>query len=349
MRTLLGIFCSLALSGSAAVGALPPLPEPVTNNAVAAVGVQDGTHLFTFGGLLAGKTWRDTTARAWTLLPGADAWVELPPVPEGEGRLASVAVAVGGRAFIFGGYTVAEDGDEASLPYVHSIAPGEDAYTRHADMPVPVDDAVALPYMDRYVYVVSGWHDLGNVNLVQLYDTQTDTWVQATPWPGEPVFGHAGGIVGNTMVICDGVAIRAADSSRPRRCETIRQCAAGVVDEQDPRRVSWRMLTPHPGVARYRMAATGYGDEVWFLGGSATAYNYDGTGYDGTPAEPAEHGFAFDTANGGWRSVRTPGIATMDHRGMVRSGEDLVIIGGMRAGQAVTPEVLIVPTGRHPQ
>lgn len=26
-------------------------------------------------------------------------------------------------------------------------------------MPVPVDDSVALVYRDRYVYLVSGWHE----------------------------------------------------------------------------------------------------------------------------------------------------------------------------------------------
>ena len=43
-------------------------------------------------------------------------------------------------------------------------------------MPVPVDDAVAVTYADRFIYLISGWHDLGNVNLVQRYDTETDTW-----------------------------------------------------------------------------------------------------------------------------------------------------------------------------
>ena len=51
---------------------------------------------------------------------------------------------------------------------------------------MPVEDAVLLVYLDRYIYLVSGWHDLGNVNLVQVLDTANGTWQQATPWPGAP-------------------------------------------------------------------------------------------------------------------------------------------------------------------
>jgi hypothetical protein len=342
MRTLPAILAAV-IAGSAQ--ALPPLPVPVTNNAVAAVPTEAGTQLYTFNGLLEGKTWRDTTARAWTLPPGAEAWIELPPVPEGEGRLASVAVTVAGRAYIFGGYTVAEDGAEASLPYVHSIAPDEGGYQRHANMPVPVDDAVALPYMDRYIYLVSGWHDLGNVNLVQRYDTQTDTWDQATPWPGPPVFGHAGGIVGNSMVICDGVKVLAADAESPRRFVLSDFCARGEIDAEDPRRISWMRIAPHPGAPRYRMAASRYGSGFMFAGGSETAYNYDGTGYDGTPAEPETGSMYFMPGLNDWSDhscEASPG--RMDHRGLLiyaRAGKspDMIILGGMGPGRVITDQV----------
>ena len=40
-------------------------------------------------------------------------WREAAPVPGGVGRLAATAVAVGELAYVFGGYTVAEDGSEA--------------------------------------------------------------------------------------------------------------------------------------------------------------------------------------------------------------------------------------------
>ena len=45
---------------------------------------------------------------------GARAWEALPNVPGAPGRLASIAVGLFDRVFIFGGYTVAEDGAEVS-------------------------------------------------------------------------------------------------------------------------------------------------------------------------------------------------------------------------------------------
>lgn len=344
MRHRLLTLALLAPLASAAVE-LPSLPVPVTNNAVTAVETPQGNHLYTFGGLLEGKTWADTTARAWTLAPGAEAWVELPPVPEGEGRLAAVATTVAGRAYVFGGYTVAEDGEEASLPYVHSIAPGETSYRRHADMPVPVDDMVAIPYLDRYIYLVSGWHDLGNVNLVQLYDTQTDSWTQARPWPGPAVFGHAGGMTvssdgATVMVICDGVKVLPEDAEGPRRFVMSDYCARGEIDPEDPRRIAWTDIGPHPGAPRYRMAAMSAWQWISFTGGSETAYNYEGVGYDGSLAEPAMGRLVYDVDTNAWRLLEedTPLCAPrMDLRGAIpgRQGST-TLIGGMLAGRVVT-------------
>ncbi len=41
-------------------------------------------------------------------------WENIEPVPGGKGRLAASAVAAGGEVYVFGGYTVAQDG--ASSP-----------------------------------------------------------------------------------------------------------------------------------------------------------------------------------------------------------------------------------------
>ena len=79
----------------------------------------------------------------------------------------------------------------------------------------PVDDTVALVYQNRYIYLVSGWHgsgiskSTGNVNLVQVFDSQQGRWFNATPFPGAPVFGHAGGIVDDQFLIVDGVKVNA--------------------------------------------------------------------------------------------------------------------------------------------
>ena len=316
---------------------LPPLPEPVSNNAVASV-VADGTeYLVSFNGLGAGRTHADTHAN--TFVFAGKSWREADPVPGGVGRLASVAVSARGRAWVFGGYTVAADGAEVSTPWAHSFDPTTDTFEEHASIPVPVDDAVAVVYKDRYIYLISGWHDYGNVNLVQRYDIDTDSWDQATPTPGPAVFGHAGGIAGGKIVYCDGVVVAPKLGER-RAFEATNQCFVGIIDREDPRRIDWRRIRPHPGPARYRMAA-GSPDAtgVMFLGGTDNPYNFDGIGYNAVPSEPLQGAFFFDVGDDKWYEFETPEPATMDHRGLVFYNNRLVTIGGMQAGQRVISDV----------
>ncbi len=323
----------------AAAPPVPPLPVPVTNNAVAAL-PGPGGGLVTALGLGPGKTWRDTTAAAWWWRPGDGAWTPLPEVPGPGGRLASAAVTVAGAVFLFGGYTVAADGAEASAAEVLRL--GEDGtWAAVAQMPVPVDDAVALPFADRYVYLVSGWHDLGNVNLVQVYDAVKDRWSQATPWPGDPVFGHAGGIVGDRMIVCDGVRVAVS----PRRFEAVPRCFAGAIDADNPRAIAWEAAPHHGGPALYRAAAAGSSrlGAVVFAGGTDNPYNFDGVGYDGSPSAPSDRVFAWRVGDGRWEEIGRLAEPTMDHRGLVETADGFVIVGGMDAEGRVRSRVTPVP------
>jgi hypothetical protein len=319
---------------------MPPLPAPVTNNAVVLIPTRDSYEVITALGLGSGKTWRDTLSAAWRWTPGSARWIRLPDVPGPGGRLAAAAVAVGGHAYVFGGYTVAEDGSEASAPDVLRLEP-DGRWSAVATMPVPVDDAVALPWQDRYVYLVSGWHDLGNVNLVQLYDARTNRWSQATPWPGEPVFGHAGGIAGDVMVVCDGVRLAVS----PRRFETVRQCFAGEPEAGDPRRISWSAMPHHGGPALYRAAAVGSAgmEMIVFAGGTDVPYNFDGIGYDSRPATPSPRIFGWRVGEGRWEELgRTP-RPTMDHRGLLETPDGFFVIGGLDPERRVLSRVTRVP------
>lgn len=318
---------------------MPPLPEPVTNNAVVTVTADGKAFLVSFAGLGHGKQHEDTHARTFVYDSESNAWQEAAPVPGGVGRLAATAVAIGERAFVFGGYSVAADGAEVSTRWVHAFDPVSGDFEERRSMPVPVDDAVAVSYLDRYVYLISGWHDFGNVNLVQRYDTVTDTWDQATPTPGRAVFGHAGGIVGNTIVYCDGVAIEAHEDRR-REFVANPECFAGVIDEDEPRRIDWREIAQHPGLPRYRMAAAGMDEGVLFIGGSENPYNYDGIGYDGRASKPADNALVFDVESGSWQQLDIEGQASMDHRGLVPFRGGWLTIGGMLDDQEVTDRVV---------
>lgn len=110
---------------------------------------------------------------------------EPPALPGGVGRLAATAVAESNGVLVFGGYNVAEDGSELSLRDNWYFDPASGEFAVRAAMPVPVDDSVSLA-VGNSIYLVSGWHNRGNVNLVQRYNTVTDEWDQATPCPGDP-------------------------------------------------------------------------------------------------------------------------------------------------------------------
>ena len=320
--------------------ALPPLPAPVANNAVTAVTVNDVEYLVSFAGIGSGLKHSDTHARTFVHRNGDSDWDEHGPIPGVVGRLATTAASVGELAYVFGGYSVAEDGAEVSTQWVHSFDPVTGVFAELRPMPVPVDDAVSFTYEGRYIYLISGWHDLGNVNLVQRYDTVSDTWTQATPIPGAPLFGHAGGIVSNNIVYCDGVAV-IPHADRSRSFAASDECWLGIINGKDSRRIDWRPIKNHPGLPRYRMAAAGLPslNGVLFVGGSENPYNFDAMGYDGNPSEPAKHGLLFELETFTWQVLRQENAASMDHRGLVSFGGGWVVIGGMLAEQMVTDTV----------
>jgi N-acetylneuraminic acid mutarotase len=323
-----------------------PLPEPLSNNAVAEFTLQGVQYVMTFMGLGPGKGHEDVSNKAYLWRSDTGAWESFPDVPVEQGRLASVAVGLYDRVLLFGGYTVAPDGSEQSTPEVFIINPLDGSYKRRADMPVPVDDAVAFAYANRYIYLVSGWHDEGNVSHVQLYDSWEDSWTMAAAFPGTPVFGHAGGIVGSRFLIVGGVGVLGKKDGK-RQFGAINQAWLGEIDPGDPHRISWSELPLLEETGQYRMAATG--DEasglVLFAGGSRRPYNFNGIGYDGLPAEPKDSLFAWDAAAATWlRFPQASRTATMDHRGLLKIGSaGFITLGGMTAGQEVTGSVVTVP------
>ncbi len=295
-----------------------PLPVPVTNNAVTSVKSRGSLLLYSLMGMGAKKTWDAASNAAYTLDPYTGKWAEMHSVPGTVGRLAATAVGAREHVFLFGGYVVDGQGGETTLPDVNVYEPLTDRWFRAEDLPVAVDDSVAGVYRDRYIYMVSGWSKTDAVNNVQLYDAQKNKWSQATPIPGTPVFGHAGAIVGDTIVYIDG-AHKNATGAQPKYI-TSDECWMGKIDHHDLTKIQWTKLPSHPGTARYRIAAGGSekDQKIYFSGGTDNPYNYNGIGYNGEPAEPSPVTFAFNVRTSKWETVNlhTP-QPTMDHRGLV--------------------------------
>jgi len=306
----------LALPLLAAAPKLDPLPAPVSNNAVASVKVGRQFFLFSFMGIGPKKTWDAITAAAYALDVATGKWKELRQVPGPGGRLAASAVGLRENVYLLGGYVVGRNSEEATVPNVEAYDPTKGIWFRGADMPTPVDDAVAGAYRDRFIYLVGGWSKDDTVHNVQVYDSEKNKWQQATPLPGTPVFGHSGALVGDTIVYVDGAYKNPAAGNV--RYVASDECWMGKIDHHDPTRIQWTKLPNHPGSARYRIAAGGSEHErkIYFSGGTNNPYNFDGIGYDGQPSEPVPMTFAFNLRTSKWEVVNenTP-EPTMDHRG----------------------------------
>jgi Kelch motif len=325
----------------ASVRIIAALPEPHANNAVAMAASEDGASFWSFNGLGAGKTYQDVSKASFVCkLPG-DKCRAAGDVPVAAGRLASTAVFLYDRIFLFGGYTVAADGTETSTPEVFAFNPETEEYKRRADMPTPVDDAVAFSYANRYIYLVSGWHDDGNVSAVQGYDTWEDKWFTASEYPGAPVFGHAGGAVRNMFVIADGVGVVGEKDGR-RQFGAVDEVWLGEIDPVDPTNITWRKLPPHPGAPLYRMAAAGDPEHnrIVFYGGGDNPYNYNGVGYDGVPARASDVLFAFELETDQWIELGRTGRASMDHRGLMIWDGAYWTLGGMNDAGDVTGDLV---------
>lgn len=353
-KLLLAVFCFVLAAHlrAAEEPKLSPLPAPVSNNAVAVSHDEGGPKIFSFMGIGPKKTWDAITTSTYEMDLNSGKWTEMRPVPGVAGRVAASAVALHDQVFIFGGYVVDSQGGEHTVSDLNVFVPIENRYYRGKDIPVPVDDAVVGLYRDRYIFLIGGWSTTTGdaVNNVQIYDTDKDTWMQATPIPGTPVFGHAGAIVGDTIVYVDG-AYKNPSGSNPRYVASS-ECWMGrlpMSKKGDITDIRWSQLPAHPGSARYRIAAGAALSEkkshrIYFSGGTDNPYNYNGTGYDGRPAEPSPVTFAFNVYTEKWETVdeHTPD-PTMDHRGLLFTQRGLVLVGGMEKGQQVTAKVRVLP------
>ncbi len=321
---------------------IPPLPEPHANNAVAQGELDGKPVLFSFMGLTRGKTHADISKKAYSYTVGDSSWSVLPDVPVAEGRLAATAVGLGEAVYLFGGYTVAEDGSEVSTTENFRFDVRTKIYEPLPPMPVPVDDAVSFAYADRYIYLVSGWHDTANVRDVQVFDSVENSWLKATDYPGTPVFGHAGGIVGNRFVIADGTGLFGTREEGNRRFETVNEGWMGTINPDDPSIIEWRRLSQLPGRGNYRMGGAGdeAGNRILFVGGTSNAYNFNGIGYNGEPSKPIAHVFAWDFTADNWIAHKDKPVPSMDHRGLVKVGGTWFTIGGMIGDQQVTGRAL---------
>jgi N-acetylneuraminic acid mutarotase len=335
---LLSLLLALPRFSFAADPSVEPLPAAVSNNAVAILKVKGQLELFSMMGMGPKKSWSAVTNEAYELDADSGKVYSIHAVPGTAGRVGAMAVGAANFVFLMGGYVLYQGGGMA-VPDVNKYETLHDRWFRQSDIPNAVGEAVIGVYRDRYIYLVGGRANGGPVTDVQMYDVDKNRWSRATSI-GTAVFGHAGALVGDTIIYVDG-AVRNSEGNSPRFVASD-ECWSGKINHHNPNKIEWTKLPAHPGTARFRIAA-GFSEKdetIYFSGGSDVPHDNAGIGYDGKPAEPSPVTFAFNLRSQKWETLdeNTPD-PTMDHRGLLVTKQNLVIMGGMQKGQHVTAKV----------
>jgi N-acetylneuraminic acid mutarotase len=334
---LLTLLLAAALLPAADQPKLSNMPAAVSSNAVAAL--RGGLELFSIMGIGPRKTWDDVTNRVYIFNLASGKWRDGRPVPGVAGRLGASAINAKGKVFLFGGYVVDKQG-ELTVSDVNAYVPEDHKWYRGADIPVPVDNAVIGVNHDRFVYLVGGRSRNGPVNNVQVFDAEKNTWSQGTPFPGTPVFGHAGGLADDAIVFMDGAKKNPEAGASYVASD---ECWIGKIDHKDPNKIEWTKLPPHPGPARFGIASGVVGHKIYFSGGSASPHDFKGIGYDGQPADVATVTFTFDPRTKAWETLDEDTLdPRMDCRGILATPAGPVILGGMEKGQAPTARATLL-------
>jgi N-acetylneuraminic acid mutarotase len=336
---LLALCAGLTLAADAP--RIPAMPAAVSSNAVASL--KGGLEIFSLMGVGPRKTWDDVTNQVYELHLASGKWSDGRPVPGAAGRLGASAIGVRAQVFLFGGYVLDGQGGELILPDVNAYMPETQRWYRAEDVPVPVDRAVIGAYRERFVYLIGGRAKTGPVGNVQVYDVEKDTWSQATPFPGTPVFGHAGGLVDDAIVIVDGAAKGPAGGAKYVASD---ECWTGKIDRKDPNKFEWSKLPAHPGSARFGIAggASDRDRRIFFSGGSVNPHDFTGMDYEGKPSQVTTVTFAYDLHGHRWETIAEDTFdPRMDTPGVIATPLGNLVLGGMAKNQAVTARVIVLP------
>jgi hypothetical protein len=270
-----------------------------------------------------------------------DLWSEIDNLPDNRAKIASSANRIGDTIFIIGGYYVSANGTEISSKKVHRYDLKNDKFLEDGkDIPFAIDDQVQVVYRDSLIYVITGWSNTTNLTNVQVYDPLNDIWSQAIALPNislYKVFGGAGTIIKDTIFYFGGARI---GGSFPANYGLIK----GVINPNNPLDIQWTDISPDLQTLGYRTACTNVNEDVHWIGGSETSYNYNGIAYNGSgPVDPSGNILISNPEN---RSVWFKDVndeIPMDLRGVASlSDTSKIIVGGMLAGPNVSNKALLL-------
>ncbi|KAA1260156.1 N-acetylneuraminate epimerase [Rubripirellula obstinata] len=169
--------------------------------------------------------------------PATKQWTRLPDLPEPRSSLD--AAVLNNRVYVFGGWQMQGEGDDASW---HDTAWSLDLSTGDADWqaiatPPFQRRAISVAAHDEKLYVIGGMQAVGGpTTRVDIYDPATDTWTEGPAIPGSGMsgFGSSAFDVGGVLYVStmDGFVHALDRSAKDWR----------TVAKSDPARFFHRML-----------------------------------------------------------------------------------------------------------
>ena len=312
---------------------LASMPFNTSNNAVCEADVNGSKLVYSFGGIDDSKIYSGIHNRSFKYDVNANTWSEIDLLPDPEPKIAAGASFVKGKIYIIGGYHVYANNSEVSSSKVHVYNPSTDLFEADAtDIPLAIDDHVQCVYKDSLIFVVTGWSNNGNKPNVQIFNPELNAWSTGTSLINDfyyTAFGASGYILGDTLYYHGG----AAGSSFAARS----YLRKGYINPNDPTDITWSLGDNSPGDAGYRAACSGVGNTVFWVGGSATSYNFDGIAYsNGVGVEPETRILHYNNWSHSFVDETNEPYGVMDLRGIAKISEDKwIICGGMDSSQVV--------------
>ena len=316
------------------------MPFQIANNAVSHGEMSSNPYVFSFGGIDTSKVYTGINKRAFRYDVTNDIWDEIDTLPVVLPLIASSAITVNNKIYIIGGYHVYSNGNETSSNEVIIYNPETNVYEPNGTpIPVPIDDQAQMVWRDSLIYVVTGWSNTSNVPNVQIYDPALDQWQSGTNLPNTSMykaFGSSGYIIGDTIFYHGG-------ASTGLNFPATKHLRKGVIDNSDPTQITWTTEL-EASKANYRSACVSHGNNIFWIGGSETSYNYNGVAYNGTGGvEPAYTISRYDAQFQNWYEGNGSPFGVMDLRGIGQvDATSWVVCGGMEDGQQVSNRTFLL-------
>ncbi|MFT5511647.1 MAG: hypothetical protein ACI8SE_000040 [Bacteroidia bacterium] len=329
--------------GQLTISNIGSLPEPVSNNAVIEGWIDQTPYLYSFAGIDTTKSSSGIHLKCFRVNLSTGVPEVIAPLPDTLGKIACGVSRLRNVIYITGGYHVYSNGNEKSSNKVHRYDVEQNLFlTDASSIPVATDDHVQAVWRDSLIFLITGWSDVTNIPNVQIYNPAKDTWSSGTSVPNNNAyksFGASGTIIVDTIFYFGG-----ASSATGFKIQS--WLRKGIINRDNPNEISWSFSSPDPSITSYRAAPIVLKNQAYWVGGSATTYNYNGIAYDGTGGVNP-HNFQY-TWNGNVWEKDSNAQLPMDLRGIAKINDSLAYLaGGMSNNQEVTASVLKLKWGKQ--